>query len=56
MINDVQKKFVILPFLLLPLFCSRAACKGWPTAAVYHVLNNAQKPVLVYFPARQVKE
>ncbi|HCB4425151.1 TPA: DUF2542 family protein, partial [Salmonella enterica] len=29
MIMDVQTIFVILAFLLLPLFCFREAWKGW---------------------------
>ncbi|EAX4204721.1 DUF2542 family protein, partial [Salmonella enterica] len=34
MIMDVQTIFVILAFLLLPLFCFREAWKGWRTGAV----------------------
>lgn len=45
---DVQTIFVILAFLLLPLFCFREAWKGWRTGAVDKVVKNARKPVYVY--------
>ncbi|EAM1625433.1 DUF2542 family protein, partial [Salmonella enterica] len=48
MIMDVQTIFVILAFLLLPLFCFREAWKGWRTGAVDKVVKNARKPVYVY--------
>lgn len=43
---DVQTIFVILAFLLLPLFCFREAWKGWRTGAVDKVVKNARKPVM----------
>lgn len=36
---DVQTIFVILAFLLLPLFCFREAWKGWRTGAVDKVVK-----------------
>lgn len=43
---DVQTIFVILAFLLLPLFCFREAWKGWRTGAVDKVVKNARKPFM----------
>ncbi len=39
---DVQTIFVILAFLLLPLFCFCEAWKGWRTGAVDKVVKNAR--------------
>ncbi len=52
---DVQTIFVILAFLLLPLFCFREAWKGWRTGAVDKVVKNARKPVYVYRHADPVQ-
>ncbi|ECW1971426.1 DUF2542 domain-containing protein, partial [Salmonella enterica] len=48
MIMDVQTIFVILAFLLLPLFCFREAWKGWRTGAVDKIVKNTREPVYVY--------
>ncbi|EDK9473760.1 DUF2542 domain-containing protein [Salmonella enterica] len=55
MIMDVQTIFVILAFLLLPLFCFRESWKGWRTGAVDKVVKNARKPVYVYRHADPVQ-
>ncbi|EDU1961985.1 DUF2542 family protein, partial [Salmonella enterica subsp. arizonae serovar 53:z4,z23:-] len=48
MIMDVQTIFVILAFLLLPLFCFREAWKGWRTGSVDKIVKNTREPVYVY--------
>lgn len=42
---DVQTLFVVLAFLLLPLFCFREAWKGWRSGAVDKIKKNAREPV-----------
>ncbi len=43
---DVQTIFVILAFLLLPLFCFREAWKGWRTGAVDKVVKMRENRIM----------
>ena len=36
---DVQTLFVVLAFLLIPVFCFREAWKGWRSGAVDKILR-----------------
>lgn len=45
---DVQTLFVVLAFLLIPLFCFREAWKGWRSGAVDKIKKNACEPVYAY--------
>lgn len=45
---DVQTLFVVLAFLLIPVFCFREAWKGWRTGAVDKIKKNAREPVYAY--------
>ena len=45
---DVQTLFVVLAFLLIPLFCFREAWKGWRSGAVDKIKKNAREPVYAY--------
>ncbi|WP_260863885.1 DUF2542 family protein [Citrobacter sp. Marseille-Q6884] len=45
---DVQTLFVVLAFLLIPVFCFREAWKGLRTGAVDKIKKNAQEPVYAY--------
>ena len=45
---DVQTLFVVLAFLLIPVFCFREAWKGWRTGAVDKIKKNTREPVYAY--------
>ncbi|EKU4728927.1 DUF2542 family protein [Citrobacter freundii] len=45
---DVQTLFVVLAFLLIPVFCFREAWKGWRSGAVDKIKKNAREPVFAY--------
>ena len=45
---DVQTLFVVLAFLLIPVFCFREAWKGWRSGAVDKIKKNAREPVYAY--------
>lgn len=45
---DVQTLFVVLAFLLIPVFCFREAWKGWRTRAVDKIKKNTREPVYAF--------
>lgn len=43
---DVQTLFVVLAFLLIPVFCFREAWKGWRTGAVDKIKRTPVNPFM----------